>query len=160
MIFVKKRFYTDAVQLRPRYCILGIGINDSIELEGDYWKRLEPTPYNQVVATAKLHITEIVQQAKEENICLILTSLLPIHIPILMDERSRKNYIKELNEWLAEVAKKNNLIFVNYYATMVFPGTDKPLDKITYDGLHPNAKGYQIMATVLRNTLKKYEILI
>lgn len=68
----------------------GIGINDSIELEGDYWKRLEPTPYNQVVATAKLHITEIVQQAKEENICLILTSLLPIHIPILMDERSRK----------------------------------------------------------------------
>ena len=53
-----------------------------------------------------------------------------------------------------------NLIFVNYYATMVFPGTDKPLDKITYDGLHPNAKGYQIMATVLRNTLKKYEILI
>ncbi len=158
--YLKKRFYTDAVQLRPRYCILGIGINDSIELEGDYWKRLEPTPYNQVVATAKLHITEIVQQAKEENICLILTSLLPIHIPILMDERSRKNYIKELNEWLAEVAKKNNLIFVNYYATMVFPGTDKPLDKITYDGLHPNAKGYQIMATVLRNTLKKYEILI
>ena len=112
------------------------------------------------MATAKLHITEIVQQAKEENICLILTSLLPIHIPILMDERSRKNYIKELNEWLAEVAKKNNLIFVNYYATMVFPGTVKPLDKITYDGLHPNAKGYQIMATVLLNTLKKYEILI
>ena len=51
--YLKKRFYTDAVQLRPRYCILGIGINDSIELEGDYWKRLEPTPYNQVVATAK-----------------------------------------------------------------------------------------------------------
>ena len=63
--YLKKRFYTDAVQLRPRYCILGIGINDSIELEGDYWKRLEPTPYNQVVATAKLHITEIVQQAKD-----------------------------------------------------------------------------------------------
>lgn len=158
--YLKKRFYTDAVQLRPRYCILGIGINDSIELEGDYWKSLEPTPYNQVVATAKRHITEIIQQAKEENICLILTSLLPIHIPILMDERSRKNYIKELNDWLSEIAKKNNLIFVNYYATMVFPGTDKPLDRITYDGLHPNAKGYQIMATVLRSTLKKYEILI
>ena len=77
-----------------------------------------------------------------------------------LDEKSKKNYIKELNDWLAEVAKKNNLIFVNYYATMVFPGTDKPLDRITYDGIHPNAKGYQIMATVLRNTLKKHEILI
>lgn len=156
---LKKRFYMDAVQLQPRYCILGIGINDSIELDRDDWKRLEPTPYEQVVATAKMYITKIIQQAKEENICLILTSLLPIHSPILMDERSRKNYIKELNVWMAEIGKKNNLIFVNYYATMVFPGTDKPLDGITYDGLHPNAKGYQIMATVLRNTLKKHEIL-
>ena len=51
-----------------------------------------------------------------------------------------------------EMAKMNNLIFVNYYATMTFPGTDKLLDGITYDGLHPNAKGYQIMATVLKNT--------
>jgi len=54
----------------------------------------------------------------------------------------------------------NNLIFVNYYATMTFPGTDKLLDGITYDGLHPNAKGYQIMATVLKNTLKKNGIRI
>lgn len=41
---------------------------------------------------------------------------------------------------------------------MTFPGTDKLLDGITYDGLHPNAKGYQIMATVLKNTLKKMEL--
>ena len=33
--------------------------------------------------------------------------------------------VKELNEWLMEMAKMNNLIFVNYYATMTFPGTDK-----------------------------------
>lgn len=89
---------------------------------------------------------------------LILTSLLPINIPILRYERDRKMYIKELNEWLMEMAKMNNLIFVNYYATMTFPGTDKLLDGITYDGLHPNAKGYQIMATVLKNTLKKMEL--
>lgn len=52
---------------------------------------------------------------------LILTSLLPINIPILRYERDRKMYIKELNEWLMEMAKMNNLIFVNYYATMTFP---------------------------------------
>lgn len=51
---------------------------------------------------------------------LILTSLLPINIPILRYERDRKMYIKELNEWLMEMAKMNNLIFVNYYATMTF----------------------------------------
>ena len=45
--YLKKRFYVDAVQLKPKYCILGIGINDSIELEGDYWKKLEPVPYSE-----------------------------------------------------------------------------------------------------------------
>ena len=108
----------------------------------------------------KSNIIEIIQQAKKEKIMLILTSLLPINIPILRYERDRKMYIKELNEWLMEMAKMNNLIFVNYYATMTFPGTDKLLDGITYDGLHPNAKGYQIMATVLKNTLKKNGIRI
>ena len=38
---------------------------------------------------------------------------------------------------------------------MTFPGTDKLLDGITYDGLHPNAKGYQIMATVLKKYFEK-----
>lgn len=149
-----------AVQLKPKYCILGIGINDSIELEGDYWKKLEPVPYSEKLKIVKSNIIEIIQQAKKEKIMLILTSLLPINIPILRYERDRKMYIKELNEWLMEMAKMNNLIFVNYYATMTFPGTDKLLDGITYDGLHPNAKGYQIMATVLKNTLKKNGIRI
>ncbi|MGE9883621.1 GDSL-type esterase/lipase family protein [Blautia obeum] len=158
--YLKKRFYVDAVQLRPKYCILGIGINDSIELEGDYWKKLKPAPYNEILETAKTNIIEIIQQAKEEKISLILTSLLPISIPILTHERSRKKYIKEMNNWLSEMAERNNLIFVNYYATMTFPGTDKLLERTTYDGLHPNAKGYQIMATVLRNTLKENKILI
>ena len=140
--------------------MLGIGLNDSIELEGDYWKKLEPVPYSEKLKIVKSNIIEIIQQAKKEKIMLILTSLLPINIPILRYERDRKMYIKELNEWLMEMAKMNNLIFVNYYATMTFPGTDKLLDGITYDGLHPNAKGYQIMATVLKNTLKKNGIRI
>ena len=122
--YLKKRFYVDAVQLKPKYCILGIGINDSIELEGDYWKKLEPVPYSEKLKIVKSNIIEIIQQAKKEKIMLILTSLLPINIPILRYERDRKMYIKELNEWLMEMAKMNNLIFVNYYATMTFPGTD------------------------------------
>lgn len=114
--YLKKRFYVDAVQLKPKYCILGIGINDSIELEGDYWKKLEPVPYSEKLKIVKSNIIEIIQQAKKEKIMLILTSLLPINIPILRYERDRKMYIKELNEWLMEMAKMNNLIFVNYYA--------------------------------------------
>ena len=42
--YLKKRFYVDAVQLKPKYCILGIGINDSIELEGDIGKNSNRYP--------------------------------------------------------------------------------------------------------------------
>ena len=97
-------------------------------------------------------------QAENTDTTLILTALLPIHIPILLNEAIRKRYIKEMNEWLAQTAKRNKLIFVNYYNTTTFPGTEKLLDGITYDGLHPNAKGYEIMAGVLKNTLHQYKI--
>ena len=104
--YLKKRFYVDAVQLKPKYCILGIGINDSIELEGDYWKKLEPVPYSEKLKIVKSNIIEIIQQAKKEKIMLILTSLLPINIPILRYERDRKMYIKELKN----LAKEENIL--------------------------------------------------
>lgn len=81
--YLKKRFYVDAVQLKPKHCILEIGINDSIEVEGDYWKQIEPVPYSEKLKMAQSNISAIIQQAKEERIKLILTSLLPINIPIL-----------------------------------------------------------------------------
>lgn len=156
--YLSKRFYVDALQLQPKYCIVGIGINDSIELEGDYWKRLAPKPYEEVVRTAKENMEYIISQAEAADTRLILTSLLPVHIPVSLNEGARKEYIRDMNQWLAEICKEKKLIFVNYYKTMTFPGTSKPLEGTTYDGLHPNAKGYEIMAAVLRNTLHEREI--
>lgn len=156
--YLKRRFYVDAVQLAPAHCILGIGINDSIDLEGDYWKKIEPRNYEEVLLAAQENIDAIITQAREAGMKLILTSLLPINIPILQHESVRKRYIKELNQWLSKKAKAEKLIFVNYYQAMVFPGTNRVMDGITYDGLHPNAKGYEIMAAVLRNNLQQNQI--
>lgn len=156
--YLKRRFYADALQLKPRYCIMGIGINDSIELEGDYWRRLEPTPYEEVLTAAQRNISDIIRQTESTDTTLILTSLLPIHIPVSLNEAVRKRYIKEMNAWLAMTARRKKLIYVNYYLTTTFPGTDKLLGGITYDGLHPNARGYEIMAAVLKNTLHQYKI--
>ena len=36
--------------------------------------------------------------------------------------------------------------------------TDDAIHLITYDGLHPNALGYEIMADTLKNTLYKNNI--
>lgn len=158
--YLNKRFYVDALQLRPKYIIMGIGVNDSIELEGDYWKLIPPNDYDDVLIRAKKNILDIISQAKESSSQLIISSLLPISIKLSMHEAERKHFIDELNQWLAETTQKEGLIFVNFFQSTVYPGSKKLLDNITYDGLHPNARGYELMSEVLRSTLEKHNILI
>ena len=59
-----------------------------------------------------------------------------------------------------DTAQKNKLLFVDYYRQMIQPESGELMEGITYDGLHPNGKGYEIMADVLKETLKKNEIYI
>lgn len=158
--YLNKRFDADVLQLNPKYCIMGIGVNDTIDLEGDYWKLIPPLPYDHVLNRAKKNICEIISKTRASSTRLVITSLLPINIKLSLHEPERKHFICEFNQWLSETAKKENLIFVNYYMATSYPGTNKPLDNITYDGLHPNAKGYELMSTVLRNTLQKHRIFI
>ena len=156
--YLKKRFFVDAIQLKPQYCIMGIGINDSIDLEGDYWKRLEPRPYAQVISEAQKNIEDIIIRAGEGDLELILTSILPINIPISLHEEARIQYVEDMNRWISKTAKDYGKIFVDYYKVLLDPGTGRIKDGTTYDGLHPNAVGYRIMTEVLRETLKNNNI--
>lgn len=158
--YLEKRFFVDALQLRPKYCILGIGINDSIELEGDYWKRLAPAPYDMVLERARMNISKVIQQAENSETVLILTSLLPVSIPVSLNEASRKRYICDMNGWLRKEAEKRGLLYVDYYHRMTVSGSDELTDGITYDGLHPNALGYEIMTGVIKDTFKRNNIII
>lgn len=158
--YLSKRFWADALQLSPKYCIIGIGTNDCIDLEGDYWKRIPGISYDDVLTRAKENYINIIEQCVATATIPIIVSLLPISIPISPCETERKLFICDFNDFLFSYSREKNLIYVDYYHTTVIPGTNMLLDGITYDGLHPNAKGYNIMATVLKNTLKKKNILI
>lgn len=158
--FLRKRFYVDAIQLSPKYCILGIGINDSIDLEGDYWKRLEPKPYDEVVETAKENLSDIILQAQNADMKLMIASILPINMPISLHEGTRMQYVKDMNLWMEKTAAERGLIYIDYYRELVEPKTGKIKDGTTYDGVHPNAVGYRVMADVLRNTLRESNIRI
>lgn len=153
--YLKKRFYADVIQLKPKYCIMGIGVNDTTELEEDYWKVVEAKPYDEVLKNAQKNIENIIMQAKSNGITLILTTLLPINVPVYRDEPIRKRYIKEMNLWLKDISERENIILVNYYDAMVDEKTGILLDNIMYEGLHPDGAGYEIMARVLKDTLGK-----
>ena len=52
--------------------------------------------------------------------------------------------ILALNRWIKEYAASHNLVFLDYFSATV---DDKGLlrAELTEDGLHPTAKGYEIM---------------
>lgn len=151
--YLRKRFYMDVIELCPTYCVVGIGINDSMDLEGDYWNKIAPEPYENVIKEAQSNISQVMEAGMSAGIQMILTSLLPIDIPVSLHEEERIRYILDMNEWLKNVTKNQNIIFVDYYSKLIDTNTGRIKEGTTYDGLHPNAAGYEIMANTLREKL-------
>jgi lysophospholipase L1-like esterase len=65
--------------------------------------------------------------------------------PIIQTVRRPPEKIKALNEWIKAYASSNKLTYLDYYSAMI---DEKGFlkDELSEDGLHPNAKGYAIMA--------------
>jgi lysophospholipase L1-like esterase len=59
-----------------------------------------------------------------------------------------------LNKWLRNYADTNGYVYLDYFSSMV---DDKGLLKREFaeDGLHPNAAGYQVMATLAEAAVQK-----
>jgi len=90
--------------------------------------------------------------AKANSIRVVFASILPVSDyeqrdgkPIVRTTQRPPEKIKALNEWMKTYAANNKLTYLDYYSAMV---DDKGFlkDELSEDGLHPNAKGYEIMA--------------
>jgi lysophospholipase L1-like esterase len=57
-------------------------------------------------------------------------------------------YIKALNDWLRSFCLQRNYIFLDYHAALIDNQGQLAAD-LSDDGLHPNAKGYRVMAPLL-----------
>ena len=58
-----------------------------------------------------------------------------------------------LNEWIKKYAAANHLVYLDYFSAMVDDhGSLKA--EITYDGLHPNAQGYVVMAPLAEKAIQ------
>jgi lysophospholipase L1-like esterase len=64
------------------------------------------------------------------------------------------NAIRELNDWLLHMCVERHFIYVDYYTAMVDQAGWLPAD-MADDGLHPNAKGYRVMAPIVLAALDK-----
>ena len=137
------RFNSDVVSLEPEFVIILAGINDIAQNTG----------YISVSETFA-NIVSMVEIANSHNISPILCSVLPASKIVWKPEIKSADLVIELNEKLKKHCIENNMVYVDYFSSMV--GEKKELrSDLTYDGVHPDKKGYLIMEKILLETIQK-----
>ena len=131
------RFNSDVVSLEPEFVIILAGINDIAQNTG----------YISVSETFA-NIVSMVEIANSHNISPILCSVLPASKIVWKPEIKSADLVIELNEKLEKYCIENNTVYIDYFSSMV--GEKKELrSDLTYDGVHPDKKGYLIMEKIL-----------
>ena len=139
------RLYPDVIDIRAAALIVLAGTNDIAGNNG-------PQTIEQI-AQNFMAITEL---AHAHGIQVILCSLLPVS-----DYTEHKQIahrppadILKLNAWIKTYAAKANATFADYYSAIV---DEKGFlkDGFSADGLHPNDRGYELLAPVAEAAIRK-----
>jgi lysophospholipase L1-like esterase len=128
------RFRPDVIALKPKVVVILAGTNDIAGNTG--LMTLEAIEDN---------LASMVDLARANHIRVVLASVLPVCDSLRPQlQRRPPEKINTLNTWIKEYATKNRLVYLDYYTPMA---DEKGLLKqdLTYDCLHPNEAGYQIM---------------
>ncbi len=144
------RFRPDVIDLDPQVVVILAGTNDIAGNTGPM--TLEQTEGN--IAT----MTEL---ARAHGVRVVLSSVMPVRdglktkdgVPLVQTKKRPPETISALNEWIKKYAAANHLVYLDYFSAMVdAQGFLKA--EITYDGLHPNAQGYVVMAPLAEKAIE------
>ena len=137
------RLYPDVLDLKPAAVVLLAGTNDIARNTG-------PETLQMIAE----NVQAIVELAQAHGIKVILCSLTPVSDYTRRHQTGQRppSDILRLNAWLRDYAAKGNLGFADYYSALV---DDRGMLKEGFsdDGLHPNAKGYELLAPVVEKAV-------
>ena len=137
------RFKTDAINLKPKIIVILAGTNDIAGNTG-------PT-------TLKIisdNIFSMAELAKANGIKVILSSVLPAFDYPWKTGLQPAEKIVKLNKLIKNYAVKNGIIYLDYHTAMA----NKQMglkDAYTYDGVHPNKTGYQVMTPLAEDAIAR-----
>ena len=128
------RFRPDVIAHHPKVVVILAGTNDIAGNTG-------PTTLEAI----EDNMMSMVDLAHENGIHVVLSSVMPVCDYIKPQTvRRPPEQIVALNTWMKEYASTRGLVYLDYYTPML---DDKQMLKqeLTFDGLHPNDAGYEIM---------------
>jgi len=138
------RFQQDVVRLKPAAVVILAGTNDLAQNTGPESMEAIHDNFRSMVAIAKAN-----------HIRIVISSVLPAdHFPWRAGI-APATQIVELNKWLANFAKAEHLVYLDYYPALATPeGAIKPelaVDK----AVHPNDAGYALMEPLAEAAVAK-----
>jgi lysophospholipase L1-like esterase len=143
------RFRPDVIALKPEVVVILAGTNDIAGNTG-------PMTLEQIEG----NLASMAELARVHGIRVVLASVMPVSDyeksadgqPRIQTVRRPPEKIKALNEWIKNYAAANKLTYLDYFSATV---DDKGFlkDELSNDGLHPNDKGYLIMAPLAEEAI-------
>ena len=148
------RFQRDVLDKKPDLITISVGVNDV--WHGFYDNHpLGDGPAGIKLEDYKANVEKMVEMALAAHARVALMSTTVIHEN---EDGSENKKLIVYNAALKELAKKNKLIFIDFQPVFhgiiklaIAAGVDNNL--LTGDGVHMNASGNKIMATVMLRTL-------
>ena len=137
------RFRQDVINLRPAAVVILAGTNDVAGNTGPMTPEMTEDNFRSMIDLAKAN-----------GIRVIVASITPA-----ADYPWRKGLapgpkIRALNNWLQGYCVNHSVTYLDYYTALV--GEDGGMKEGTsFDGVHPNAKGYAIMAPLAQASIDK-----
>lgn len=143
------RFRPDVIALKPKVVVILAGTNDIAGNTG-------PLTLDAIAD----NLASMAEFARTHGIRVVLASVLPISDydkdregqPIIRTRQRRPEQILALNTWMKNYAARNGATYLDYFSAMV---DDKSFlkDELSEDGLHPNQKGYDVMAPLVEQAI-------
>ncbi|HKX83920.1 MAG TPA: SGNH/GDSL hydrolase family protein, partial [Pyrinomonadaceae bacterium] len=143
------RFRPDVIALRPKVVVILAGTNDIAGNTG-----------LMTVETIEGNLISIFELSRANNINVVIASVLPVSDynknsegkQIVQTVRRPPGQILDLNRRIKDYASKNGLVYLDYFTAMA---DEKGFlkEELARDGLHPNAKGYEVMKTLAEQAI-------
>ncbi len=145
------RFRQDVIDLRPRAVVVLAGTNDIAGNTG-------PMTNEEIQA----NVASMCELARVHGIRVVLSSVLPVseyhHKPgdpaPPQTTRRPMARIRALNEWMQAYAKEHGHTYLDYFSAMT-DASGLLREDLSADDLHPNAKGYAIMAPLAEAAIER-----
>jgi lysophospholipase L1-like esterase len=135
------RFRRDVIDLKPKAVVILAGTNDISGNTG-------PATNEEIQG----NLASMSELAHANNIRVVFASITPVsayHVipsrPVPQTSTRPMARIRALNDWMKSYAAARGDVYLDYFSAMVDETGHMRAD-LTEDDLHPNAKGYAVMA--------------